>query len=242
MKKWYQSWFDSPYYHILYKDRNQDEAKIFIDHLIAFLKPHPESRMLDQACGKGRHAKYLNSLGFEVTGIDLSPQSIAYCKKFENEKLEFFVHDMRKVFRINYYDYVFNLFTSFGYFENDHQHQLTIDSAAQSLKKGGLFIIDFMNVNKVLRELKAFSSVVKENIQFDISKKVENGFIIKTITFTDKETEYLFNEKVEIIYEQDFERYFLHSGLKIVNVSGNYNLEPFDELNSDRLILIAEKI
>lgn len=241
MKKWYQSWFDSPYYHILYSDRDQDEARLFLDHLLAFLKPQSESRMLDQACGKGRHARYLNKLGFNVAGIDISEQSIKYCKKQENDKLEFFVHDMRKVFRINYFDYVFNLFTSFGYFENDHQHQLAIDSASQSLKKGGLFIVDFMNVVKVLESLVYESKIFKDGIHFTISKKIENGFIIKRILFKDKEISYDFTEKVEIIYLKDFERYFKHAGLKIIHLAGNYQLEAFDTTKSSRLILIAQK-
>lgn len=242
MKNWYQSWFDSPYYHILYNERNQDEAKKFLDHLISFCRPLKNCRMLDQACGKGRHARYLNSMGFEVTGIDLSPQSIRYCKKYENENLEFYIQDMRRVFRINYFDFVLNLFTSFGYFDTDHQQQLVIDSAAQSLKKNGLFVVDFMNVVKVIRELDESTVIFKEDIQFNISKKIKDGFIIKQISFNDKDHVYAFTEKVELIYLKDFERYFKQAGLKLVHLSGNYKLEAFDEMESDRLILIAEKI
>jgi len=241
MKKWYQSWFDSPYYHILYQDRNREEAKKFLDRLVEFLKPRPQARMLDQACGKGRHAIYLNSLGYEVTGIDISQQSIAFCKKFENEHLEFFVQDMRKVFRINYFDYVFNLFTSFGYFDTDHQHQLAIDSAAQSLKKGGLFIIDFMNVVKVIDQLESTSEIKRENIRFTIKKEIINGFIIKRISFEDKGVPFEFTEHVEVIYLRDFERYFEHAGLKMIHLFGNYNLDQFNEKESDRMILVAAK-
>jgi SAM-dependent methyltransferase len=242
MKKWYQSWFDSPYYHILYKDRNHAEAKKFLDHLIQFCKPGMNSRMLDQACGKGRHARYLNSQGFDVTGIDLSPQSISYCRKFENEKLAFFIQDMRKVFRVNYFDFVLNLFTSFGYFESDHQNQLAIDSAARSLKKGGIYIIDFMNVVKVTQTLVEKAVIEKEDIQFTVTKKIDHDFIVKQIKFHDKGNEFSFTEKVSLIYLHDFERYFKHAGLKILHLAGNYELEKFDEKISDRLILIAQKI
>ncbi|MEO5570346.1 MAG: class I SAM-dependent methyltransferase [Bacteroidia bacterium] len=238
---WFKSWFDSPYYHLLYKHRNDAEAKVFLDTIINFLEPPGNSNMLDQACGKGRHAKYLNSLGFDVTGIDLSKQSIADCKKFENEHLEFYVHDMRRIFRTNYFNLVFNIFTSIGYFRHDHDQQLAVDSAAIALKKSGKYIIDFMNVVKVLRELKKEETKTVDSISFDIHKKVEHGFIIKKIQFTDSGRNYEFEEVVQAITLKDFERYFQHAGLTIKNIFGNYTLDKFDEQRSERLIIIAEK-
>jgi len=241
MTDWFKSWFDSPYYHLLYKHRNDAEAKIFLDNIILLLKPPDDCLMLDQACGKGRHAKYLNSLGFDATGIDLSQQSIAYCKKFENEHLQFYVHDMRRIFRTNYFDFVFNIFTSIGYFRHDHDQQLAVDSGTIALKKGGKYIIDFMNVKKVLRELKTEESKKVDAITFNIHKKEENGFIFKKIQFEDAGKNYEFEEIVEAITMEDFERYFKHSGLETKHIFGNYNLEKFDETNSERLIIIAEK-
>ncbi|MBC7524978.1 MAG: methyltransferase domain-containing protein, partial [Flavobacterium sp.] len=115
-KTWYASWFDSPYYHILYKDRNYREAQIFMDNLTRYLNLPEKAKVLDLACGKGRHSIYLNQLGFEVTGVDLSENSILEAKKNENESLHFNVHDMRNPFHQKF-DAIFNLFTSFGYFE-----------------------------------------------------------------------------------------------------------------------------
>src|SRR6185295_20361703 len=93
-KEWFESWFDSPYYHILYKERNEKEAQLFLDNIISFLKPSPGARILDVACGKGRHAIYLNKKGFDVTGFDLSHESVQYDLQFQNEKLSFYLHDM----------------------------------------------------------------------------------------------------------------------------------------------------
>lgn len=241
MQDWFKSWFDSPYYHVLYKKRNDAEAKAFLDTLINYLQPGTGNTMLDQACGKGRHAKYLSSRGFDVTGIDLSKQSIAYCKKFENLHLHFYKHDMRRIFRTNYFDYVFNIFTSIGYFRQDSDQQLAVDSAAIALKQGGKYVIDFMNVVKVIRELKEEDSITVDKITFHISKKIENGFIIKKIRFNDEGKNYEFEENVEAMELNDFKRYFQHAGLKIKDIFGNYALEKFDVNASDRLIIIAEK-
>ena len=99
---WYKSWFNSPFYHKLYFERDEEEANAFIKKLIAHLSPPAGCRMLDVACGKGRHSKTLAAMGYQVTGIDISPDSIAHAKQYENEKLEFFVHDMRLPFSITF--------------------------------------------------------------------------------------------------------------------------------------------
>src|SRR5688500_2509825 len=116
-QEWFSTWFDSPYYHILYNNRDEQEAEQFMDKLLAYLHPKPHEKVLDLACGKGRHSVYLNQKGFDVTGIDLSEQSIAYARQFENERLHFAVHDMREVYQPETFDFILNLFTSFGYFE-----------------------------------------------------------------------------------------------------------------------------
>ena len=76
--QWFTSWFDTPYYHTLYKDRNHSEAQVFMDNLTNYLNVPEHGEILDLACGKGRHSIYLNSLGYNVTGVDLSENSIEY--------------------------------------------------------------------------------------------------------------------------------------------------------------------
>src|SRR5690606_4994425 len=98
-------------------NRDEQEAQSFIEKLLNHLQPPASSKMLDIACGDGRHAVQLADYGYNVTGIDLSHLSIEKAKASENDHLEFHVHDMRMPFYINYFDYAFNFFTSFGYFE-----------------------------------------------------------------------------------------------------------------------------
>ena len=117
--KWFEEWFDSPYYHVLYKDRDEKEAKDFILNLIHYLKPKQGSFFIDVACGKGRHSLFLNNLGYRVDGFDLSPNSIDAAKINESESLHFYINDIRKPLNVNKYDYAFNLFTSFGYFDDE---------------------------------------------------------------------------------------------------------------------------
>jgi len=127
---WFANWFDSPYYHLLYKNRDEKEAQVFIDNLMTHLQIPKGSKLLDIACGKGRHASYFNKKGMDVVGVDLSFNSINTAKKNENATLKFEVLDMRKAFKSNEFDIVTNLFTSFGYFEKDEDEQKTINAMA----------------------------------------------------------------------------------------------------------------
>ena len=114
-KQWYASWFDTPYYHILYKDRDNSEAQGFMDNLTNYLNIPEGGKILDLACGKGRHSVYLNTLGYDVSGVDLSEQSIAHASQSANDRLHFYVHDMRRKFRSNYYNFIFVLLFIFNY-------------------------------------------------------------------------------------------------------------------------------
>lgn len=238
---WFAHWFDSPYYHTLYKNRDEKEAQVFIDNLIDYLQIHKGSKLIDIACGKGRHAKYFNKKGMDVVGVDLSQNSINTAKKDENKNLQFSAHDMRENYQENSFDIVTNLFTSFGYFENNKDEQKAINAMANNLKKEGILIIDFMNAKKVIANLVLNEQKTINNIQFDITRQVKDGFIIKDIRITDGKEEQQFQEKVKAITLADYSEFITNAGLKIIDIFGNYKLDNFDEKISDRLILICKK-
>jgi len=242
-KQWFETWFDSPYYHLLYQNRNEAEAQTFIDHLLDFLAPPSNATILDLACGKGRHAKYIaeNEQQFQVTGVDLSPNSIAHAQTFAHERLDFQVHDMRALFKANYFDYIFNFFTSFGYFENTDDNQKTIAAVYEGLVKEGTFVIDFLNTPKAIKNLVPYEKKVIQGVHFDIYKKVENGFITKEIKVQDADKQLLFREKVQALQLEDIKTYLEQSQFEIKQVWGSYLLEPYDINSSDRLIIVAQK-
>jgi SAM-dependent methyltransferase len=238
---WFEEWFNSPYYHILYKNRNDEEAKLFISNILTYLKPKQNDVFVDVACGKGRHSIFIHKLGYTIDGFDLSENSINHAKKHETADLKFYINDIRVPIKTDYYNYAFNLFTSFGYFENDSDNQLSINSITQSLKKNGLLVLDFMNCAKTIHSLKKQEIKSINNINFKISKELIDGYIVKNINFEDKGFEYHFQEKVKALTLNNFKTYFNLANLKIEAIFGDYNLSPFDENNSERLILIAKK-
>lgn len=240
-KEWFEVWFDSPYYHILYRHRDDREAEDFMDHVKAFLALKPADKILDLACGKGRHAIYLNRLGLDVTGLDLSEQSINHARQFENEHLRFYVHDIRHIWKENCFDYVFNLFTSFGYFDTYEEHHRTIQAMAGNLKPGGKLLLDFMNTAKVVRNIVPEEIKTVEGITFHMKKNLKKGFIIKTITIKDGLKTMKFSERVKTIFYEDFQSYFKNAGLTIEHVFGDYSLRPYHAAQSDRMIFLAKK-
>ncbi len=234
---WYSSWFDTPYYHILYKERNDDEAQFFMDNLTHYLNLPENAKVLDLACGKGRHAIYLNQLGFDVVGADLSENSIAEASKNSNESLHFQVHDMREPFEEKY-DAIFNLFTSFGYFENDDDNLKTLIAIKESLSEYGFAVIDFMNVYQVLNTLVPEEVKTVDGIDFYLKRYVKDGHIFKEIDFEDNGQKFHFTEKVKAMTLEDFEQMMEEAGIYLLDIFGDYKLKKFHRTDSERLILI----
>lgn len=206
-------------------------------NLTNYLNIPEGGKILDLACGKGRHAVYLNSIGYDVTGVDLSENSIKFAKQFENETLHFAVHDMCKPFN-DRFDAVFNLFTSFGYFENDKDNLNTIKAIKADLNAVGFGVIDFMNSDYVINNLVPEETKTVEGIEFNLKRFVRDGYIIKEISFLHEGDDYKYEERVRAFTLADFEDLFEKAGVYLLDIFGDYKLRKFDAQESSRLIMI----
>jgi SAM-dependent methyltransferase len=241
-KDWFSSWFDTPYYHILYKNRDHSEAAAFIDKISAFLNLKPGALCWDLCCGKGRHSIYLNQKGYRVIGTDLSSQSILIASASANDTLQFYRHDMRNLFRTNYFDVVFNLFTSFGYFEKKHDDLKVFHSVQKSLLPGGLFVFDYLNSEVLRNEISQSEEKTEENITFRISKQISDNTVVKHIDFSDGGKNFHFEERVKLFDRAYFESLAEACNLQILHVFGSYQLDEFKANSSPRLILVMRKL
>jgi len=238
---WFANWFDSPHYHILYKHRDFKEAEFFLKNLTDFLHPKKTDKILDLACGAGRHSIFLNKLGFDVTGVDLSPNSIETANESKNGRLTFDVHDMREVYKEEGFNFVFNMFTSFGYFDSNEENKKMLRSIEKTLKPDGVFVLDFFNATRVKRELVNQETKEIDGVRFDLKREFKDGKIIKHIEFKVGEEPFSFQEIVQAIDLLEFQKLFSQTGLKIIATFGDYSLNEFSNQNSERLILIAKK-
>jgi SAM-dependent methyltransferase len=244
MLPWFKNWFNSPYYHHLYFHRDEKEAAAFINKLIDHLHPPPGASMLDVACGKGRHSLQLAGKGFDVTGIDLSEDSIRDALQYESETLHFYQHDMRLPCWINYFDYAFNFFTSFGYFSTQRENDNAIRTIAQALKPNGTFVMDYLNVHYAEDHMVHQSEKELEGVNFLITKWYDEQHFFKKIMIEDEKLEepLVFTEKVAKFSLGDFTEMFAYQGMQIKEVFGDYNFANYHVKKSPRLVMIAEKI
>ena len=238
---WFETWFDTPYYHILYQNHDTQEAENFLTKLLNVLSLPQQSKIIDLACGKGRHSVFLNKMGYDVLGLDLSKKSIEYDRQFENDSLKFREHDMRNPIPEKQIDAVLNLFTSFGYFDSETEDRKVFHSVFDALKPEGFFVLDYLNQRFVREHLIEHSTVVKDGYIFKIHKKIEDNFIIKTINFTTEKQDFQFYEKVKLHTPEKILAYAEEAGFKRVNVWGDYQLNDFDELHSPRCINLFQK-
>lgn len=238
--EWFGQWFDSPYYHLLYFHRDEADARDFIDVLISYLQLPVSSHVLDLACGRGRHAIYMNQQGYRVTGLDLSTQSIALAKRHENERLFFATHDMRQPLPQTY-DLILNLFTSFGYFDTDKEHLAALNNIHSGLRDGGTFVLDFMNAPRVMETLVAHNRCEIEGVVFEMSRRIDGSHIIKDIHIHDGRKKLTFHENVRAFTPESLQSMLESAGFQVIDLWGDYTLNPFDPRHSERIIFSAQK-
>lgn len=237
--QWFESWFDSPWYPILYDHRDHKEAEEFIAHLLDRLAPAPGSSFLDLACGRGRHSRYIHARGYDVTGLDLSPASIADARVHEADGLRFAVQDMREPFP-GRYDFILNLFTSFGYFADRAENLRVLRNVGAALEPGGRFVMDFFNLDLVLCNMVSEATIEKQGVRFDIRKRVADGIIIKDIHLVADGQAHDFQERVQALGREELNGLIAQSGMRVTETWGDYHGGAYDATTSPRLILFAE--
>tara|TARA_B000000475_G_C15942045_1_gene425180 strand:+ start:98 stop:826 length:729 start_codon:yes stop_codon:yes gene_type:complete len=238
---WFANWFDSEYYHILYNNRDKLEANLFIDNILKKFQPPDNAFFLDLACGSGRHSIYLNKKGYNVDGVDLSKKSLLKAKSYQNDTLQFIAEDIRSYKKPTKYDFILNLFTSFGYFETENDDINVLRNVKISLKKNGIFILDFFNANKVILDLKSYEEKKINNITFKIKKTYDQEFVYKEISIQDQKNNYIFTEKVRLIKLEKFKKYMRKLNMNLISIFGDYQFREFNPVSSERLILVIKK-
>jgi SAM-dependent methyltransferase len=149
--EWYREWFGEEYL-ALYPHRDEEEAMAAVELTLAACG-RPGGRVLDLACGAGRHMLEFERRGIEVVGLDLS-QPLLRQAQARRPHLALVRGDMRALpFRDGEFDAVVNFFTSFGYFAEPEDDAKVLDEVRRVLRRGGCFLLDFLNADRVRRNL-----------------------------------------------------------------------------------------
>ena len=237
--EWHLDWFNSPFYHQLYKERDYSEATYFMNNLINRLQIDKNSSILDLACGRGRYSLYLSNIGYKVTGIDISKENISEAKKNESDKLKYMIHDMRQPLNQKF-DLILNLFTSFGYYQEDIDNISIIRSIKSNLNNEGKAVIDFLNIDYVLDNLIKYEEKTVDQTKFVINRYLENNLLIKDITIDSNNKQYKFQEKVKAYRVKDFLTMFKDCNIELKEKFGDYHFNSFNKDSSPRLIMVLK--
>jgi len=253
--KWFRKWFNTQDYLDLYKHRDTKDAAKILKLLFANISIPKGSKVLDLACGSGRHSLLIARKGYNVTGIDLSKYLISKAKeKLKNEysgcrnRLSFEIGDMRNIKHKNEFELIVNIFSSFGYFEKQSDNVKVIKSISSALKKNGWFLFDFLNRDYLIKHLVPLN-IKRENNKILVQvRNITDGFVEKNIFIlknnSARDPYPVLNRYKEIIrlYSlNDFRKMFSAYKLKIIKVFGNYDGAKFVKSKSERLIILAQK-
>jgi SAM-dependent methyltransferase len=220
MTEWFEEWFGEEYLH-LYPHRNDAEAGRLVSLLVRTLPWRSGWRVLDAACGAGRHLLALEQAGVRPIGFDLSAALLRRAREASRRPLV--RADLRAIpFRRGSMDLTVNLFTSFGYFADDDQHHDALGEMLATVRPGGWFVMDFLNAGQVRESLVAAEQVAFGSVIVEIRRtiSVDQRFVHKTICLPGGRQ---FQERVRLLDPPDLERMFEAHGAKIQYRFGDYD-------------------
>jgi SAM-dependent methyltransferase len=194
-------------------------------------------RVLDVACGAGRHAAALAAAGARPVGIDLSPALLRHAREAGVPLIR---GDMRRLpIRRSSVDLAVNLFTSFGYFERDDEHAAVLRGIAGTIKPGGWFVMDFLNADTVRGTLVPEERQVLGGAPVRVTRELIDGerFVRKTILTADGRR---FAERVRLFTPENLEAMMGAAGLDVQGRYGDYDGGPLRP-GAPRALLTARR-
>ena len=236
--EWFESWFGEEYV-ALYPHRNEAEAERAVSLIERTLGDARISRVLDLACGSGRHAKFLGHRWW-TSGVDLSDVLLRLAKK-NGVPARLVRADIRDLpYRTESFDLVVNLFTSFGYFETDDEHEHVIRDLRRVMTSGGVFVIDYLNAELTRKSLvpRDESVVGGKSVVQRREISSDGRFVVKHI---DIETDGRhFIERVRLFSRAELEGILTRAGFHVEQSFGDYDGAALTN-ESKRVILFARK-
>lgn len=236
MIEWYEEWFGDEYLR-LYPHRDLAEA----ERAVALIRDRtgfaPGWRVLDVACGAGRHARAFEASGARCVGVDLSAALLRVARSVTGAPLV--RADMRALpVRPGSMDLTVNLFTSFGYFAHDEEHAGALREMVETLRPGGWFAIDFLNAAAVRARLVPQESVRLGGEEVTVRRSVSpDGRYVRKVIHPPGGRR--FTERVRLFAPDEIAGMLTTAGVTVRHRLGDYDGAPLC-VDSPRTILIGQ--
>jgi len=236
--EWFEEWFGEDYV-ALYPHRNEAEAERAVALIARTVGIRPVRKALDLACGSGRHARYLGKEWW-TSGIDLSEVLLGIARR-NSTPARLVRGDIRALpYRDSAFDLVVNLFTSFGYFETDQEHELVIRDLARVIAPRGMFVLDYLNAERVREHLVSHDERSIGGRVVAQTREITSGgrFVVKHISLASEGRKFV--ERVRLFTRRELEEMMERAGFRIETAFGDYGGEPLTDA-SPRVILFASR-
>ncbi len=151
---WYKTFFGTDYLRIYSPFLPPERTAREVAGTIKLLNLPPDSSLLDLCCGTGRHALPLAQQGYRVTGLDQNENFLQQAQaeaEAKGIKVRWVQSDMRLIPFENEFDAVINIFTSFGYLEDEDEDLRVLQQIQHALKPGGHFLLETIYQPRVMR-------------------------------------------------------------------------------------------
>ncbi|MCK9282338.1 MAG: class I SAM-dependent methyltransferase [Melioribacteraceae bacterium] len=244
MNEWYKDWFSSEFYTTVYAHRNDSDAKLLSELILSKVELKKDDYILDAACGAGRYSKIFAGYDFNVVGFDLSLVllNLALADNHHFNKNHFLINsDIRSTYFKRKFSLIFNLFTSFGYFNTEKENFLFFQNALDFIDENGVLVFDYFNSSYIKKNVIPYSEKNVDGFLVKETRITQDNRVIKNIDVTANNQTLSFLESVAL-YDHDFLIDKFNSlGYNITDVYGDYKGSPFNEENSERIIIFMKK-
>lgn len=244
MEEWFADWFNTEEYLYVYKHRNEEDAKTLVELILENIDVPLTGKILDLACGPGRHSILFAQKGYKVSAVDLSKNLLKValdCAVKSDVNVNFIEADLRNLCIKPKFDLVVNLFTSFGYFEDDKENFKLFGRAFYFLNDYGYFVLDFFNKDYLKKNIVAKSEEYIGHSKIIQERKIEGERVIKKITILNNGNKRNFMESVRIYSKDELITEIENKGFKVERIFGGVRGRTFDLETSPRIIIIARK-
>lgn len=228
-----------------FSDKHWESARAEVDQILALTNPAPGSAILDLCCGPGRHSLELARRGFAVTGVDRTESYLDEARRRAGDEglcIEFVRSGMGEFCAPNMFDGAINMFTAFGYFEDEASNQRVLSNLYHSLRDGGVLLMELAGKEAGARKFTPKDWTEQNGVVRLLEQKIigDWSFVESRWIYLTETERIEFTLKLWLYSAKELADMLREAGFRSVTAFGGLDGSPYDE-NAKRLVVVARK-